>query len=106
MFLKFEKLHFPATFLYILSEVHLAQFISPRAAEEEELVGHVQGPHSPAGAPGALRHAFTSGALAECHDLSQTPQSVTEAVISAESLRRIYKVYRHIVLNSWRRDSA
>lgn len=97
-----------ATSLYILSEVHLAQFISPQAAEEEELVGHTLEPDSQSSSSSrcSLRHASTGGALAECHDFSKTSQVVTEAVVSVDSLSRIYKVCSHILLNPWRRDSA
>lgn len=95
-----------ATFLYILSAVHFAQFINPQATEEEELVGHILEPDSPPEAPDALRHAFTGGARAECHDYCQTSQFVTEAVVSAESLSRIDKVSRHVLLNPWQRDSV
>lgn len=81
--------------------MNLAQFISPQVTEEEELVGHILEPDGPPEAPGALRHASTGGALAECHDFSQTSQFVTEAAVSVESLSRIYKVFRHVMLNPW-----
>lgn len=68
-------------FFYILYEVHFAQFTGPQAAEEEELVGHILEPHGPPDAAGALRHAFPSGAPAECHDFKHPSRSQKQSSV-------------------------